>query len=113
MPLSLAEAAQRTGLNRSTILRAIKNGRISGQRNDLGSWEVEPVELHRVFPPAEAEPEAVPQAAQADALVALLREQLADMRGQRDAWQEQAQRLALAAPKPRRPWFGAWLRSTG
>jgi DNA-directed RNA polymerase specialized sigma54-like protein len=33
MPYSLAEAAQATGLNRSTILRAIKSGRISGQRD--------------------------------------------------------------------------------
>jgi hypothetical protein len=35
---------------------AIKNGRISGQRDDTGAWSVEPVELHRVFPLAEAKP---------------------------------------------------------
>jgi hypothetical protein len=29
----------------------------------------------------------------------LLREQLDDMKGQRDRWQQQAERLALAAPK--------------
>ena len=49
MPYSLAEAAQATGLNRSTILRAIKSGRISGVRDNQGAWTVEPVELHRVF----------------------------------------------------------------
>ena len=58
MALTLAQAAQATGLNRSTILRAIKSGRISGTRDDLGAWTVEPVELHRIFPPAEAEPKA-------------------------------------------------------
>ena len=116
MPLSLAEAAQATGLNRSTILRAIKRGAISGSRGNDGAWSVEPVELHRVFPPvaASAEPKATPQDAQADALVADLRAQLADMRSQRDAWQGVAERLALGAPapvdKPRRWW---WSRSTG
>jgi hypothetical protein len=122
MPYNLAEAAQATGLNRSTILRAIKNGRISGQRDDAGAWSVEPVELHRVFPLAEAKPKATPQHAQADAqtdaLVAELRAQLAEMRAQRDAWQGIAERLALGAPKPLQPeqkamsWW-RWLRTTG
>jgi excisionase family DNA binding protein len=118
MSLTLAEAAQATGLNRSTILRAIKSGRISGTRDDHGAWSVEPVELHRVFEPAEAKPKAVPQDAQADALVAELRVQLAEMRQQRDAWQGIAERLALSAPKaepkpePPMSWW-RWLRSTG
>ena len=103
MPLTLAEAAQATGLNRSTILRAIKNGKISGARDEAGAWSVEPVELHRVFPPASATPKAVPQDAQTDALVAELRAQLAEMRSQRDAWQGIAERLALSAPKPPEP----------
>jgi hypothetical protein len=98
-------------------MRAIKNGRISGQRDDAGAW---PVELHRVFPLAEAKPKATPQHAQADAqtdaLVAELRAQLADMRLQRDAWQGIAERLALGAPKPEpaKPmtWW-RWLRTTG
>jgi excisionase family DNA binding protein len=118
MPLTLAEAAQATGLNRSTILRAIKSGRISGARDEAGAWSVEPVELHRVFPPAEAMPKAAPQDAQTDALVAELRAQLAEMRSQRDAWQGIAERLALSAPKPpepepkpsKRPW---WRRLRG
>jgi excisionase family DNA binding protein len=100
MPLTLAEAAQATGLNRSTILRAIKSGRISGARDESGAWAVEPVELHRVFPAASAKPELVRQDAQTDALVMDLRAQLADMRAQRDAWQSIAERLALSAPKP-------------
>jgi excisionase family DNA binding protein len=100
MPLTLAEAAQATGLNRSTILRAIKGGRITGTRDESGTWVVEPVELHRVFPPASAMPVSVRQDAQADALVSDLRAQLADMRAQRDAWQGIAERLALSAPKP-------------
>jgi hypothetical protein len=39
-----------------------------------------------------------------DALVATLREQLADMRSQRDAWQAQAERLAIVGqPSPAPP----------
>ena len=120
MPLTLAEAAQATGLNRSTILRAIKSGRISGARDETGAWSVEPVELHRIFPPAEAKPEPMRQDAQTDALVLELRAQLAEMRSQRDAWQGIAERLALSTPKPpesvpkpaeaKRPW---WRRLTG
>ena len=54
MPLALAEAAQATGLNRSTILRAIKGGRISEARDESGAWSVEAVE--RRFAPLERRP---------------------------------------------------------
>jgi hypothetical protein len=49
-------------------------------------------------------------------LIAELRGVIADLRADRDAWREQAQRLALPAPKPvEQPPLGwwAWLRSTG
>jgi hypothetical protein len=134
MAYSLAQAAEACGVNRSTILRAIKSGKISGMRDANGAWEVEPVELHRVFPPTrrragdEAMPSAVPEHAQPDALVAELRAQLAEMRSQRDAWQGIAERLALAAPRqeavardqagaaktaPEKLSWWRWLRSTG
>jgi hypothetical protein len=74
-----------------------------GTRDETGAWSVEPVELHRVFPPAEAMPKPTPQDAQTDALVAELRAQLAEMRAQRDAWQRVAERLALGAPKSSQP----------
>jgi hypothetical protein len=123
MPYTLAQAAEACGINRSTVLRAIKSGRISGQRDELGAWSVESVELHRVFAPiaAEATPKAVPQDAQAGAQVAARLAQLAEMRAQRDAWQGIAERLTSALPKPAsepaegpkpQTWW-RWLRSTG
>jgi len=102
MSYTLAEAAQACGVNRSTILRSIKAGKISGQQDESGAWSVEPVELHRVFAPiaAEATPKAGHQDAQTDALVAELRAQLAELRAQRDAWQCIADRLTSALPRP-------------
>ena len=49
---SLGAAAAATGLNKTTILRAIKSGKISGTKDVLGQWWVEPAELHRVPKPA-------------------------------------------------------------
>lgn len=46
---TLGQAAKATGKSKSTILKAIKSGRISGRKNDIGDWEIEPVELHRVY----------------------------------------------------------------
>jgi hypothetical protein len=51
MAMSLAEAAAATGVNRSTLFRAYKSGRMSAARADTGQIEVDPAELFRVFPP--------------------------------------------------------------
>jgi excisionase family DNA binding protein len=51
MSYTLATAAAACGVNKSTILRAIKAGKISAVRDEHGQWQVEPAELHRVYPP--------------------------------------------------------------
>jgi chromosome segregation ATPase len=48
---TLGTAAKATGLSRTAILRAIKTNKISAQKNDLGEWNIDPAELHRVYPP--------------------------------------------------------------
>jgi len=125
MAIGLSEAAAATGVNRSTIYRAWKAGRLSSTRTDTGQIEVDPAELFRVFPPiatqqgaqVAAHPHAHADATGDNALhdsalareAQLLREMLDAMREDRDAWREQArkesderrelaQRLALAAP---------------
>jgi septal ring factor EnvC (AmiA/AmiB activator) len=55
MKYSLSEAAKATGKNKTTIQRAIKSGKISATKGDSGSYEIDPAELHRVFPPAAAQ----------------------------------------------------------
>jgi hypothetical protein len=51
MKYTAGEAATATGLNTATITRAIKKGRISATKSDTGAWQIDPAELHRVFPP--------------------------------------------------------------
>ena len=58
MKYSLSEAAKATGKNKTTVQRAIKNGKISASKGDSGSYEIEPSELHRVFPPVAAQRDA-------------------------------------------------------
>ena len=43
---NLMSAAAAAGVNRSTVLRAIKAGRISGQRDATGGWQIDPAEFH-------------------------------------------------------------------
>jgi len=55
MAIGLSEAAMATGVNRSTIYRAWKAGRLSATKTDTGQIEIEPSELFRVFPPVAAQ----------------------------------------------------------
>lgn len=122
MSYTLAAAAAATGLNKTTIFRAIRSGKISGTKDAHGQWLVEPAELHRVYPP-DAGSHSRSDAPQRDAVAdlelqvkALLAEQrlsdikaaLEDMRGQRDAWQAQAERLAIT--DQRQPEASLWKR---
>ena len=138
MAVTLGTAAQATGAAKSTILRAIKAGRISASRDETGQWQIQPVELFRVFPalaiPGATAPSvpALPDAT-TDGMVKLLQDQLADMRAQiadlredRDHWREAFEttqrRLpvpalpdATADETPRSRWQRAWrwMRKTG
>ena len=49
MAYTLRAAAAATGLTKKTVLRAIKSGRISAVKNELGKWRIEPAELHRIY----------------------------------------------------------------
>lgn len=51
MKFTLKQAAEAVGKDRSTLQRAIKNGRMSASLNDLGNYEIDAAELYRVFDP--------------------------------------------------------------
>jgi len=127
--LSLSEAATAAGIAKSTIWRAIKAGRISATKTEMGTYQVDAAELFRVFPATpkhggmkQAAIDVVPGAmavfeAQVSALKevsSLLKEQLEDTRKDRDAWRTQAesnQRLLVDA-RPRRRGFFGWREKT-
>jgi hypothetical protein len=51
MPYSLKQAADATGRTKPALLRAIQTGKISAKKNEMREWEIDPAELHRVYPP--------------------------------------------------------------
>jgi hypothetical protein len=135
MPYTLAAAAKAAGRDKTTVLRAIKAGKLSGVRDPVtGGWMVEPAELHRFYGTAAlATADATAQRGDAtarhgdataelrarlvdkDALIAELRETVADLRQQRDRDAEERRRLTAlladrtspppAATPPRRAWW--------
>src|SRR3546814_13005537 len=53
---TLGEAAKANGISKASISRAINSGRISAIKTESGSFSIEPVELHRVYPPKSSAP---------------------------------------------------------
>lgn len=51
MKLTLGKASKETGVSKTAISNAIKDGRLSAKKSDTGSYEIDPAELFRVYPP--------------------------------------------------------------
>jgi hypothetical protein len=141
--LTLAQAASMTGMNRSSILRAIKRGALTGTKDHNDVWHVDGAELARAFPvnaqPAQQDthPDALAahKLALAEERIGELKQRLDEMRSERDrartsedAWKAQCEavtrQLALPAPQDAQPTqqpveasrfrrTWRWLRSTG
>lgn len=125
MKLTLNEAAMESGKAKSTISKAIKSGKLSAEKNEDGSFSIDPSELFRVYPKtpkANSEQKNVtrrkpPKTANENSLVAnelakieieksslleqkrLLETQLEETRQERDEWREQAKRQTLLLEK--------------
>jgi len=142
MGYTLGQAARAVGMSKTSILRSIKAGRISGTKDEFGQWCIEPCELHRIYPAltdvtdgtgAEERAvtggdigvlaEATVRAALAEARLSDLKAMLEEMRGgvedlkrDRDEWRTQAMRLALPRPEPALSpapmTWWRWLRTT-
>ena len=116
MKLSLIKAAEVSGKSKSTINRAIKSGKLSAQRNEDGSYNIDPSELERAFPKSNhgtptTEPATNPVEllqfkvleAKLEATTERLRDAserlmekddiISDLRSDRDTWRQQATRL--------------------
>ncbi len=102
MTYTLGEAAKATGKSKPTISRALKKGTISGKKNDNGEYELDPAEVHRVWPmiqPASNDtgtpeiPETVSNDKALQREIELLREMLDKTEADRDQWRQQAQKV--------------------
>lgn len=139
--LSLRQAATQAGTSKSTILRAVQSGRLSASRTDDRGYSINPAELFRVYPPKgdavaagqsmmrpEGQGAPVPGPldatevrirnaqleAEINALKAILeleRKRAEELRGERDRWASQAERLTLEGPVPAARSWWPWRRS--
>ena len=125
MPYTLGQAARATGKAKPTIARAIQTGRISASRSDDGAWQIDPAELHRVYPmtgqtngtmlrdlPAEPATTSL-----ADLLVERdrlgwpnRRKRSRDLRDRLDHEAEERRKLTAILTGPRRSWWRRWFR---
>ena len=121
MRYTLGQAAKATGKSKTTIQRAVANGLISARKGQNGEYQIDPAELHRVFPLKNSgtvtentiwnatRPHSDPTelAARIKALEEMLvreREALDEVRADRDAWKQQATALLSGPPRTRRWW---------
>jgi hypothetical protein len=112
---TLTQAAIETGKDRSTLYRAIKKGKLSGELQADNSYLIDSSELFRVYPTKQVG-SATPQGAQValqqpaqgaqgeliDALKAqidLLKDQVTREREQADHWRNQATMLLTHQPE--------------
>jgi len=110
MSYNLVEAGAAVGKTKSTILKAIRRGVISANRDETtGGWAIDPAELHRVFPLVSKETSGNHSAATETGEIRELRARLddahatiADLRRRLDTEAEERRRLT-ALLTDRRP----------
>lgn len=123
MKYTAGQAAKAAGVSTATITRAIKRGKVSALKDDNGSWQIDPAELHRVFPlltPQDPSKDPVQEVATpsqdndlrlevvrleerlkaAEALKAMSDELREAAKQDRDSWRMQAERLTKVLPSP-------------
>ena len=108
--LTLSKAAKETGKSKSTLLKAIRTGRLSASRDDINNWKIDPAELFRVYEAngkieheeTTSEPEGnwleLQQILERERL--LLLQQIDDLKVDRDYWRNQATMLLEHNPEP-------------
>jgi hypothetical protein len=120
MAYTLAAAAAAVNRNKTTVLRAIKAGKLSARRDEVSNgWMIEAAELHRFYgTAAPATVDATPRSddamtelrarlADKDEMISALRRLLDEERTERRQVQARLDALLTA---PRRAWW-PWRRS--
>ena len=111
--LSPAQAADRAGVSRWTVMRAVKAGRIEGHRDNRNHWQLDPdaVDAWAAAHCVHSVPAHTPHTPDAQAIELAemrvetrhLRERLDEMKVERDEWMREALR----------PWWKRLGRSRG
>lgn len=131
MKLTLGQASKETGVSKATLSRALKSGKLSGEKQEDGSFKIDPAELFRVFPRNSSGNPILKQSVTPDAthetdlkLVQLeaenkalkrenelLQKQIDDLRQDRDDWKKQAAVVQLVADmREKKGFWGRFLR---
>lgn len=117
MKLTLGQASKETGVSKATLSRALKSGKLSGEKQEDGSFRIDPAELFRVFQRNSTDNPVLQQSvtpiathetdikivrieAENTALKReneLLQKQIDDLRQDRDDWKKQAAVVQLVA----------------
>ena len=120
MALTLNQAAKICSRSKSTLLDAIRAGRMSAPKDDRGRYSIDPAELHRVFPfqsqnrspdqspeprPTSIENQLEPADLASKREIELLREMLGKAEANADHWRALAERqqALLEDKRPKEP----------
>jgi len=121
--LSLGEAAKAAGVAKGTISKALKSGKLSYADKTPAGYQIDPAELFRAFPRKQSEtvenerletPKETVETAVLRAQLEAAERRATTAEADRDAWRDQAQRLAITDQRatsqssPPRP--GIWSR---
>jgi molecular chaperone GrpE (heat shock protein) len=110
--LTLGQASDECGKHKSTILDAIRKGRLSAKRDEKNQWQIDPAELFRVYPQHQTEhqndhhnrtPGNHPNTDLIDALKAQIEQLTSQVKREQenaDNWKNQATLLLTHQPEP-------------
>ena len=122
MGLTLSQAAEQTNKSKSVLSKAINGGKLSATKQDDGSYDIDPVELDRWVKHVVKERKKKPvqrtdsnleilienrelkaQLTAANEEKNLWKQQVSDLRSERDDWKGQAQTLLLGSATRQTP----------
>ena len=108
MGYTLGEAAKACRMSKATLSKAVKSGKISATKNADGSFSIEAVELHRVYPitveTVASEQYETPKSTQVNTEISnemlmlqmkleAAHQRISDLETDKEAWRLQATRL--------------------
>ena len=135
---TLGEAAKQAHVSKPTLSKAVKDGRLSAEKQPDGSYKIQPAELFRVYPPAAKKAITETQTGNLELLLKFkevetklevtekrlldkeseienFRAQVGDLRTERERWRTQAEQITRLLTDQRekeqakKPRFWAWL----